>query len=138
MAQSLPVRPGKLLDASAVAVKLEHPKRRGGRIAALRQQAQKRPICVDLDGTLVNTDPLVEGRVAALQQYRTLDALMLLVPVILFWQCRLWLETVLGDMHDDPIVYTVSDWVSWPLAAAILGVRLAAQAETPFLSEARA
>ncbi len=70
---------------------------------------------------------------AALQNYRSPEILMLLVPIILFWQCRLWLATVRGNMHDDPIVYAVSDWVSWPVGIAILGVMFAAEAELPFL-----
>jgi len=32
------------------------------------------------------------------------------IPLILFWQCRLWLSTARGYMHDDPIVYAVGDW----------------------------
>jgi 4-hydroxybenzoate polyprenyltransferase/phosphoserine phosphatase len=39
--------------------------------------------------------------------------LWLMVPLMLFWQCRLWLSTTRGYMHDDPIVYAVKDWVSW-------------------------
>jgi 4-hydroxybenzoate polyprenyltransferase len=36
-----------------------------------------------------------------------------IVPLMLFWQCRLWLSTTRGYMHDDPIVYAARDWVSW-------------------------
>ena len=36
-----------------------------------------------------------------------------MVPLFLFWQCRLWLSTSRGYMHDDPIVYAAKDWVSW-------------------------
>jgi 4-hydroxybenzoate polyprenyltransferase/phosphoserine phosphatase len=35
------------------------------------------------------------------------------VALLLFWQCRLWLATARGYMHDDPIVYAARDWVSW-------------------------
>ncbi|WP_270936645.1 UbiA family prenyltransferase [Falsiroseomonas oryzae] len=35
------------------------------------------------------------------------------VPLLLFWQCRLWMSTTRGYMHDDPIVYAARDWVSW-------------------------
>lgn len=41
-----------------------------------------------------------------------------LVPLFLFWQCRLWLSTSRGYMHDDPIIYAARDWVSWTVAAA--------------------
>jgi hypothetical protein len=38
------------------------------------------------------------------------------VPLMLFWQCRLWLSTARGYMHDDPIIYAARDWVSWLVA----------------------
>jgi len=40
------------------------------------------------------------------------------VPLLLFWQARLWLATWRGYMHDDPIVYSAKDWVSWIVAAS--------------------
>lgn len=53
------------------------------------------------------------------------------VPLLLFWQCRLWLSTSRGYMHDDPIIYAARDWVSWTvfaclvvLVAAATGLRL--------------
>jgi len=36
-----------------------------------------------------------------------------LIPLMLFWQCRIWLATSRGNMHDDPIVFAARDWVSW-------------------------
>jgi 4-hydroxybenzoate polyprenyltransferase len=35
-----------------------------------------------------------------------------LVPLMLFWQCHIWLATTRQNMHDDPIVYAANDWVS--------------------------
>lgn len=49
------------------------------------------------------------------------------IPLILFWQCRLWLSTARGYMHDDPIVYAARDWVSWLVFACLGGVVLAAR-----------
>jgi 4-hydroxybenzoate polyprenyltransferase len=43
-----------------------------------------------------------------------------IVPIILFWQCRLWLSTMRGYMLDDPIVYSARDWVSWLASAAVV------------------
>jgi hypothetical protein len=43
---------------------------------------------------------------------------------MLFWQCRIWLATSRGEMHDDPIVFAARDWVSWLVAAACFGVLL--------------
>jgi hypothetical protein len=34
------------------------------------------------------------------------------IPLLLFWQCRLWLSASRGYMTDDPIVYAARDWVS--------------------------
>lgn len=42
------------------------------------------------------------------------------VPLMLFWQCRLWLSTTRGYMHDDPIIYAARDWVSWLVLAALV------------------
>ncbi len=50
-----------------------------------------------------------------------------LVPLMLFWQCRLWLATTRGQMHDDPIVYAARDRVSWFVGACIVFLLLAAK-----------
>jgi 4-hydroxybenzoate polyprenyltransferase len=42
------------------------------------------------------------------------------VPLLLFWQCRLWLSTARGHMHEDPIVYAARDWVSWLVVAGLV------------------
>ena len=44
-----------------------------------------------------------------------------MVPLILFWQCRLWLATARGHMLDDPILYSAKDWVSW-IAFGLIGI----------------
>jgi 4-hydroxybenzoate polyprenyltransferase len=49
------------------------------------------------------------------------------IPLLLFWQCRLWLSTARGYMHDDPIVYAARDWVSWLVFAGLGGVALLAR-----------
>jgi len=46
-------------------------------------------------------------------RYATPELLWWWIPLLLFWQCRLWLSTERGYMHDDPIVYSSRDWVSW-------------------------
>ena len=63
---------------------------------------------------------------AASTQYASPELLWGTVPLILFWQCRLWLATARGYMLDDPIVYAVRDWVSWATAACVLVLLLAA------------
>jgi 4-hydroxybenzoate polyprenyltransferase len=49
--------------------------------------------------------------------YKRPELLLGLVPLALFWQCRLWLAAMRGQMHDDPIVYSATDWVSWVVIA---------------------
>ncbi|MDE2184014.1 MAG: UbiA family prenyltransferase [Alphaproteobacteria bacterium] len=63
---------------------------------------------------------------AAMQIYTRPQLLWALIPLLLFWQCRLWLSTARGYMHDDPIVYAARDWVSWLVFAGIVGSALAA------------
>lgn len=65
---------------------------------------------------------LFVGSTAAFQQYRTPEILWGLVPLALFWQCRLWLSTERGFMDDDPIIYASRDWVSWLVAIAAAGI----------------
>jgi hypothetical protein len=55
---------------------------------------------------------------AAMQAYRSPEVFWGVVPLILFWHCRLWLAAERGRMHDDPIIYAVRDWVSWLVGAA--------------------
>jgi 4-hydroxybenzoate polyprenyltransferase len=63
---------------------------------------------------------------SAFQNYKSPETLWLIVPLILMWQCRLWLATIRGSMHDDPIVYASRDWVTWLVFGAVLMVLLGA------------
>jgi 4-hydroxybenzoate polyprenyltransferase len=47
-----------------------------------------------------------------------------IVPMILFWQCRMWLVTARGQMHCDPIVFAARDWISWLVTAASFAMLL--------------
>jgi 4-hydroxybenzoate polyprenyltransferase/phosphoserine phosphatase len=42
--------------------------------------------------------------------------LWLVVPLHLFWQCRIWLAAARGQMTDDPILYAARDRASWLVA----------------------
>ncbi|HLY45160.1 MAG TPA: UbiA family prenyltransferase [Stellaceae bacterium] len=55
-------------------------------------------------------------------RYRSPTVLWVLVPLILFWQLRLWLSTARGDMLDDPILYAARDWVSWIASATAAAI----------------
>lgn len=58
----------------------------------------------------------------AVAQYAWPGALWGVAPCLLLWLCRLWLATARGEMHDDPIVYSMKDWVSWMVGACVLAV----------------
>ncbi len=53
-----------------------------------------------------------------------------MVPLFLFWQCRLWLSTARGYMHVDPIIYAARDWVSWLVGLGLLVLLSAAKVGT--------
>jgi 4-hydroxybenzoate polyprenyltransferase len=45
-------------------------------------------------------------------QYEYPIALWLLCPLLLYWISRVWVLAGRGEMHDDPIVFAIHDWVS--------------------------
>jgi len=53
------------------------------------------------------------------------EALWLLCPMMLYWISRLWLITRRGQMHDDPVVFTITDRRTYTLAAAAVAVLVA-------------
>ncbi len=63
---------------------------------------------------------------AAEQQYQSFEILWVLVPLVLFWQCRLWLSTARGNMHDDPILFAFRDWVSWMVFGGMVAIMILA------------
>ncbi len=65
---------------------------------------------------------------ATASNYASPSLLWGMVPVFLFWQCRLWLSTARGYMHDDPILYAAGDWVSWSAGALLIMLVLLAHA----------
>jgi 4-hydroxybenzoate polyprenyltransferase len=64
---------------------------------------------------------------AKAENYSAPGLLWGIVPLLLFWQCRLWLSTSRGYMREDPIVYATYDWVSWLVAAALVAILVAAK-----------
>src|SRR5256885_9305341 len=58
--------------------------------------------------------------------YRWPAALWAVGPCLLLWLCRLWLATARGEMHDDPIVYSTRDWVSWLIGGCVVAAFIVA------------
>ncbi|MFZ2297690.1 MAG: UbiA family prenyltransferase [Aquabacterium sp.] len=56
------------------------------------------------------------------QMYRHPKFAWLLVPIMLYWISRIWMQTYRGRMHDDPLVYALKDRISLltGVAAAIV------------------
>ena len=52
--------------------------------------------------------------------YRDPVALWAAVPLLLFWQCRLWLATARGYMNDDPIVYAARRLCLWAVGLSLV------------------
>jgi len=48
-------------------------------------------------------------------------------PPLLYWISRLWLKTMRGEMHDDPIVFALRDRASWLIAVVVCGITLMAK-----------
>jgi len=48
--------------------------------------------------------------------------LWLLVPVLLLWISRVWLLASRGQLHEDPVVYAITDRTSWLLGAISVGI----------------
>ena len=46
-------------------------------------------------------------------KYTYPDLLWLLCPLMAYWVSRLWLKTARGEMHDDPLVFSLKDQASW-------------------------
>ena len=49
------------------------------------------------------------SNLAAAQLYHHTNRLWLLVPVLLLWILRLWLVASRGDLHEDPVVFAITD-----------------------------
>ncbi|MFZ8198277.1 UbiA family prenyltransferase [Alteromonas portus] len=46
---------------------------------------------------------------ALTDQYQQPDTLWLIVPALSYWLMRMWIKTRRGEMHDDPIVFSLKD-----------------------------
>ncbi|MFC7554795.1 hypothetical protein ACFQU7_25140 [Pseudoroseomonas wenyumeiae] len=74
----------------------------------------------------------VQSEALQQQHYASPALLWAVVPLVLFWQCRLWLSAARGYMHDDPIIYAARDWVSWVVALCVFIVLMAAKSVSWF------
>jgi 4-hydroxybenzoate polyprenyltransferase/phosphoserine phosphatase len=54
--------------------------------------------------------------------YHRPTLLLLICPLLLYWISRIWLTAHRGQMHDDPIVFTLKDRVSYIVGCLTLGI----------------
>ena len=54
-----------------------------------------------------------------------------IVPLVLFWQLRLWLATVRGYMHDDPVYFAAKDKISYLVMAIMVVIYILASIGVP-------
>jgi 4-hydroxybenzoate polyprenyltransferase len=66
------------------------------------------------------------GNEVAQSLYPHHTRLWLLVPVLLMWISRLWLQASRGDLHEDPVVYAITDKRSLLLGAIVVAIVLSA------------
>jgi 4-hydroxybenzoate polyprenyltransferase/phosphoserine phosphatase len=62
----------------------------------------------------------------AAQLYQHTNRLWLLVPVLLLWLSRLWLQASRGELDEDPVVYAITDRRSLLLGVVVLAIVLSA------------
>jgi 4-hydroxybenzoate polyprenyltransferase len=60
----------------------------------------------------------------AAQLYHHTNRLWLLVPVVLLWLSRLWLQASRGQLDEDPVVYAITDKRSLLLGVLVLAIVL--------------
>jgi 4-hydroxybenzoate polyprenyltransferase/phosphoserine phosphatase len=48
--------------------------------------------------------------------YASAAVLWWLLPLVLYWSCRIWMLAEQDKMHDDPLVFALRDKVSWAVA----------------------
>jgi hypothetical protein len=58
--------------------------------------------------------------------YTRPQVLWCLCPLLLFWITRLWFRASRRDVHDDPVVEAIGDWVSYVAIAATGAIMLVA------------
>lgn len=58
--------------------------------------------------------------------YPYADLLWMILPLMLFWIMRLWLKIARMEIHDDPLLFAITDRASWIVALLVGAIALAA------------
>ncbi|MCU1257774.1 MAG: UbiA family prenyltransferase [Bryobacterales bacterium] len=116
LALALMKRSAELADAARAERKLHRRGYAAGDLTALQTMG----ISSSFASSMLLALYVQNSEVAA--NYSSLTTLWALVPLMLFWQARMWLFSTRGCMHDDPIVFAAKDWVTWLVLIAILAI----------------
>ncbi len=57
------------------------------------------------------------SNLGAANLYAHVDRLWLLAPILILWISRVWLLASRGELHEDPVVYAITDKTSWAMGA---------------------
>jgi hypothetical protein len=69
--------------------------------------------------------------------YGTPYLLFAIGPVLFFWLTRIWMVTFRGALHEDPVVFSLQDRVSYIVAAIITALAVCATGTWPGLQTVR-
>jgi 4-hydroxybenzoate polyprenyltransferase/phosphoserine phosphatase len=58
--------------------------------------------------------------------YRHSGLLWLIMPLLILWLCRVWLLASRGELHDDPLVFALTDRASLLIGAGVVAIALLA------------
>jgi 4-hydroxybenzoate polyprenyltransferase/phosphoserine phosphatase len=58
--------------------------------------------------------------------YRKPELLWMIMPLMILWLCRVWLLASRGELHEDPVVFALTDRMSLLIGAAVAAVALLA------------
>ena len=51
--------------------------------------------------------------------YRNPTLLWIILPLMILWLCRVWLLATRGELHEDPVVFALTDRMSLLIGAAV-------------------
>jgi 4-hydroxybenzoate polyprenyltransferase/phosphoserine phosphatase len=64
--------------------------------------------------------------------YRSPAVLWLLLPLLLYWITRIWILTARGEMHEDPVLFAITDRVTLIIAAIGAAIMIAGSVNLSF------
>lgn len=118
------------LALSKRVIELRRLTRPGGELSGRGYVAADLPVLVALGLGAVNVSSLVYCLYITSDDVTVLygrpEFLWLGLPILLYWQGRIWLSTVRGEIDDDPLVTVLRDWRSYVIAVLMMLVILLA------------